>query len=134
MILIIAVSMISGCTQEPQVKVEKLKVAVVDQQQLWEQSEQAKEYQQQLNNKVEALKEKYNTEIKDLSDADKEAKQQEVYQEINDLREQLKEQFRQDIAQAVKKIAQKQDYDIVLNKDEVRFGGEDITSEVLNQL
>lgn len=129
-------SIISGCAREPQVKVkvEQLKVAVVDQEQLWEKSKKAKDYQQQLNDKVEVLRKEYDTEIDNLSDVDKETKQEEVYQEINDLREKLKEKFRQDIAQAVEKIAQNQDYDVVLNKDEVRFGGEDITEKVLDEL
>ncbi|MBM7556990.1 OmpH family outer membrane protein [Halanaerobacter jeridensis] len=135
-IVIVALSIISGCAREPQVKVkvEQLKVAVVDQEQLWEKSKKAKDYQQQLNDKVEVLRKEYDTEIDNLSDVDKETKQEEVYQEINDLREKLKEKFRQDIAQAVEKIAQNQDYDVVLNKDEVRFGGEDITEKVLDEL
>mgnify|MGYP006301036093 FL=1 len=50
------------------------------------------------------------------------------------MREKKKKKFREDIAQAVEKIAKKQGYDVVLNKDEVRFGGTDITTEVLNSL
>lgn len=134
MIAIVAFSMISGCAREPQVKMKELKVAVVDQNQLWQESAKAKKYQQQLNDKIENLKEKYNTEVENLSDSRKEAKQQEVYQEVNDFREKLKEKFRQDIAQAVEKIAKNEGYDVVLNKDEVRFGGTDITTKVLNDL
>ena len=123
-----------GCAQEPQVKMEKLEVAVVDQNKLWQESAQAQKYQQQLNDKIEELKEEYNTELKNLSDSDQVTKQQEIYQDINELREELKKKFREDIAQAVEKIAKKQGYDVVLNKDEVRFGGTDITTEVLNSL
>ena len=131
---VVLVSIISGCTQEPQVKIKELKVAVVDQSQLWSQSKKAKDYQQQLNNKVEELKEKYNTDFKDLSEEKQAAKYQDIYQQINDLREELKEEFREDIAQTVKTIAKEQGYDVVLNKEEVRYGGKDITDEVLEEL
>lgn len=132
--IILAVSIMIGCAREPQVKMEKIEVAVVDQSKLWQESAKAKNYQQQLNEKIKVLKQEYNTDVKDLADSDQVAKQQEIYQEVNKLREELKQKFRQDIAQAVEKIAKKQGYDVVLNKDEVRFGGTDITTEVLNNL
>ncbi|MGM0501827.1 MAG: OmpH family outer membrane protein [Bacillota bacterium] len=133
-IIITLASVLSGCTQEPQTKLENVKIAVVDQSQLWSQSEQAQDYQQQLDEKVEELKAEYEVDLEALSTQEKAAKHQEIYQQINDFRQQLKEKFREDIAKTVKTIAEEQGYDVVLNKDEVRYGGEDITAEVLKEL
>jgi outer membrane protein len=127
-LVIVLISMVSGCAPEPEVKMKELKVAVVDQDQLWGQSKKAQNYQEQLNAKVEELKQDYNPET------EKETKQEDAYQQINEYRQQLKEKFRADIARTVKNIAEEQGYDLVLNKDEIRYGGEDITKEVLDKL
>lgn len=132
-VMIMILTLLSACAQQGQ-EVKELKVALVDQQRLWEESQQAKDYQTQLNNKVTALREKYAAESENLSEAERSTEEGKIYQKINTLREDLKQKFKQDIAQAVAQIAKSEGYDIVLNKDEVRFGGNDITTEVLTQL
>ncbi|MGM0369033.1 MAG: OmpH family outer membrane protein [Bacillota bacterium] len=127
-LVIVLIGIISGCAPEPEVKMKELKVAVVDQDQLWGQSKKAENYQEELNAKVEELKQDYNPETENSP------KQEDAYQEINEYRQQLKEKFREDIAKAVEDIAEEQGYDLVLNKDEIRYGGEDITEEVLDHL
>ncbi|MFO7818966.1 MAG: OmpH family outer membrane protein [Halanaerobacter sp.] len=133
-IIMIVVALMSACAPKSEKKVERLDAAVVDQKIVWEQSEEAEEYQERLNQRVEELKEEYDTETVDLSQSDKSAKQEEMYQEMNDLREELRAEFRDEIAKAVEKIATNEGYDIVLDKEEVRFGGTDITSDVLKEL
>ena len=132
-VMIMILTLLRACAQQGQ-EVKELKVALVDQQRLWEESQQAKDYQTQLNNKVTALREKYAAESENLSEAERSTEEGKIYQKINTLREDLKQKFKQDIAQAVAQIAKSEGYDIVLNKDEVRFGGNDITTEVLTQL
>ena len=48
--------------------------------------------------------------------------------------DELREEFSTEIAKAVEQVAKDKDYDVVLDKDEVRFGGVDITSDVLKEL
>lgn len=133
-IIIVAASLLSACAQKSEVEVERLDVAVVDQKTIWEESTEAQGYQAELNKKVKELKEEYDTKIEDLSESQRSQEQQKVYQEISDLRDELREEFSTEIAKAVEQVAKDKDYDVVLDKDEVRFGGVDITSDVLKEL
>jgi len=130
----VILSLLSACTLQKQDELKEIKVALVDHKKLWQESQQAKEYQTQLNNKVAKLREGYKQERKDLSAQERAAKETELYQRIESLRENLRDEFNEDIFQVVSKIAQNEDYDIVLKKNEVRFGGQDITTEVLTEL
>ncbi len=137
-ISLIAVIFLSvGCT-EPQVKVktklEEIKVGIVNQERIWTQSSKAQQYQKELNSRVEDIQKKYQQELEDLNEDERVTKHQEMYQEVNNLREDLQKKFKDQIKEVVKKIADEKDLDIVLVKEDVQYGGVDITEEVINRL
>lgn len=119
---------------ETKIKYKKLTIAVVDQDKIWTESEQAQKYQDQLNVGVEAIREEYNLESEGLNEEEKMKKHEEVYQRINDLRERLKEEFKVKIKKAVEKIAKEDEIDVILDKQDVEYGGIDITTKVLESL
>jgi len=130
--------LITACAQEPKVKIEKklvkLKVGVIDQDRIWTESTKAKQYQQELNAKIEEVQQKYKKEIEGLSQEEQVNKYQKTYQEINDLRDQLKEKFQNEVKGVVEEIIKEQEIDIVLNKQDVKYGGIDLTDEVIKNL
>ncbi|WP_027338790.1 OmpH family outer membrane protein [Halonatronum saccharophilum] len=137
LILIMAVFVV-GCTQEAEVEVrtevEDIKVAVVDQDRIWTESDRAKEYQEELNKKIREVQSRYEEEVEGLNEGDTILKHQEAYGEINELREELRVQFSQEVADAVSSISQGEGFDIVLDKEDVRYGGIDITDMVIESL
>lgn len=131
---------LTGCIPQQEKQVEskvqfkQLQVAVINQDKVWTESEAAQEYQSKLNKQIKELQQDFQQRAKDLA-ADKRAqKHQEVYQKINQLREELKQKFKSEIKGVVEKIASNKEYDVVLNKQEVKYGGTDITSQVIKRL
>ena len=135
--LIIIIALLAvGCTGQPQVedKVEKVKAGVVDQDKVWTESKQAKKYQEQLNEKIAEVQKEYKTDLEGLSDEEKVEKHQDVYKKINKLREDLRAQFKDEVKEVIGQVADEKDLDIVLNKQDVKYGGTDITDEVIKKL
>jgi outer membrane protein len=130
--------LITACAQEPEVRIEKelvkLKVGVIDQDRVWTESAKAKQYQQELNAKIEEVQQRYQKEIEGLSQEEQVNKYQETYQEINDLRDELKEKFQNEVKVVIEEIIKEQEIDVVLNKQDVKYGGIDLTDKVIKNL
>jgi len=130
--------LITACAQEPEVKIEKelvkLKVGIIDQDRVWTESAKAKQYQQELNAKIEEVQQRYQKEIEGLSQEEQVNKYQETYQEINDLRDELKEKFQNEVKVVIEEIIKEQEIDVVLNKQDVKHGGIDLTDKVIKNL
>ncbi len=129
-VIILAVA-VSGCSYlqpEPEVrtetKIEEVKVAVVNREQVWLESEKGQQYQQELDEKIKELQDNSNEE-QDFK------QQQEVMKKMNKLQEETRNKFKQEIQSAIEKIMDKEDYDIILDKNKVKYGGENITQEVI---
>jgi outer membrane protein len=135
---LIVILLITACAQRPEVKIEKelveLKVGVIDQDRVWTESTKAKQYQQELNAKIEEVQQRYQKEIEGLSQEEQVNKYQETYQEINNLRDELKEKFQNEVKGVIEEIIKEQKVDIVLNKQDVKYGGIDLTDEVIKNL
>nr|WP_282706928.1 OmpH family outer membrane protein [Natroniella acetigena] len=106
----------------------------MDQDRVWTESEQAANYQEKLNNKIEAIQEEYNQEAEGLGEEEQFKKHQQAYEEINRLQEDLRNQFVAEIEQVVKEIAEEKELDMILDQQDVRYGGIDITDQVIEKL
>ncbi|GAB6099465.1 hypothetical protein JCM16358_13440 [Halanaerocella petrolearia] len=138
---LVILALLAGCAQQEtkpkiktEVKMKELKVAVVSQDKIWTESEKAQQYQKKLNQQIEKLQQDYQQEAKDLSQEEKADRRQEVYNNINKLREDLRGEFRDKIINIVEEIVEQKNYDVVLNKQEVKYGGTDITDKVIEKL
>ena len=130
--LIILVVAVSGCSYlqpEPEIrtetKIEKVKVAVVNRDKVWLKSEKGQQYQQQLEEKMKQLQNNSDGEEQDFK------QQQEVMSKMNKLQQKTRNKFKQEIQKAIEKIMDRENYDIVLDKNKVKYGGKDITQKVI---
>ncbi|WP_408955174.1 OmpH family outer membrane protein [Natroniella sp. ANB-PHB2] len=129
-----------GCTAEPETEVRteveevKIEVGVMNQDRVWNESKQAANYQKQLNNKIEAIQEEYNQIAEGLEEEEQLEQHQQAYEEINQLQDDLRGQFVAEIEEAVKEIAEEEGLDMILDQQDVRYGGIDITDQVIEKL
>ncbi|MCK8816373.1 OmpH family outer membrane protein [Natroniella sulfidigena] len=144
-ILIVTTTLITaiflvGCTAEPETEVVteekevKIEVGVMDQDRVWTESEQAANYQEKLNNKIEDIQEEYKQQVEGLEEQEQLEKHQQTYEEINQLQDDLRDQFIAEIEQVVKEIAVEEELDMILDQQDVRYGGVDITEQVIEKL
>ncbi|MGM0470897.1 MAG: hypothetical protein ACQEQI_01240 [Bacillota bacterium] len=120
--------LLTGCTQQNE-------IAVVDMQQVVEESKTIQNYQQQLDEKLKDLQSQYETDLDEIDDEDKlESKRQEAYQQSQQIKSEIESQVKSEIQSAIKEVAKQEEIDIVLNKENVRYGGEEITKQVLETL
>jgi Skp family chaperone for outer membrane proteins len=97
------------------------------------------EYAQRLN---EQLAEKYDQLITQLQSSDTEGIDEEtradqeraVYAEYLRFRQELETEFQAALAKAISEAAEEADLQLVLDVDLVRYGGKDISSEVIKRL
>ncbi len=136
-IISLIVLLLAGCTApspKEEVIVNQLKVGVVDQDRVWTESEKSQSYQQELNKKIKSIQDQYKDNPQELSEEEEIEKHQETYEQINRLKIELEEKFNKEIRDVVSKIAVEKELDVILNKEEVRYGGTDITDEVIKNL
>ncbi|TDX59192.1 OmpH family outer membrane protein [Orenia marismortui] len=137
-LLVVITALLVGCAQPVKDQAEKeekvLRVGVINQDRIWTESAKAKEYQSELNTKIEGIQDRYKDELENLSEEEQVKKHEEAYKEINNIQTELKEKFRQEIQSVVEEIAKTKNLDIVLNKEDVRYGGIDLTDEVIKKL
>lgn len=121
--------------QEEKVEELELEIAVVDKGQIWSDSLQTEDYQNKLKEKLESIEaELAEADSNDLDEVEKVELHDELYDEVRELREDLRLEAEEKINQKIANIAESQEYQVVLNKEETHFGGEDITELVINLL
>lgn len=127
-ILLLVLVLLAGCTTKEQ------KIGVIDMDKVIQESPKAQEYQNQLDKKGAEIQEKYKIDDENLSDEEKQKMQEDALKEFVDAKKQLEDNLNKDIDKAVKEIADEKKLDVVFYKQSVRYGGEDITEEVINKL
>lgn len=129
LILIAAMAVIAGCTPQGD------NMGVIDMNEVIKESPKAQVYQNELDQKGAQIQEKYKA-ISDqkLSEEEKQKQQEAALQEFIDAKKQLEDKLNSEIEEAVKTVAKEKKLDIVFYKQSVRYGGVDITQEVVNRL
>ena len=129
MVIALLVVLISGCSPKPP------KMGVIDMDQVIKESPRAQSYQVQLDKRGEEIQKKY----KDIADQkitpeEKQKKQEAALQEFIAVKKELEDKLNAEIENAVKAVANEQKMDIVFYKQSIRYGGTDITREVIDRL
>jgi len=123
-IIIGMILILSGCATS---RVEK--IGIMDMNRILQESQQAGELQQELLSIGDELEERYNqTAEKGQEELDK------IYQEYLDNKERLELKLNEKINIIVDEITEEQNIDIVLVKEQVYYGGIDITGQIINRL
>lgn len=130
LILALAVTGCSYLQPEPEVKVEteleEVKIAVVDKDFIWGQSEFGVEYQQKLEDKAD--------ELAAETEADSIQQDSELMRELDSYRQKLRQDFNEQVETAAQTVMDKEGYKVVLDQAEVQYGGIDVTEEILAEL
>ena len=105
-------------------------VGIIDMEYLLEESQRAGQLSHELTEISSQLQQEY---IDDEQAADDQAIDQ-AYQMFLINKEEIEEQLDHEIYEVVAEIKEEQGMDIVIYKDSVHYGGEDITAEVISRL
>lgn len=130
MVMAVAVILMSGCTTDP-----AKKMGIIDLDRVIKESPRAQSYQTQLDKRGAEIQNKYK-EIADqkITPEDKQKRQEAALQEFIAAKKELEDKLNAEIETAVKAIAQEKKLDIVFFKQSVRYGGVEITQDVINKL
>ncbi len=143
LILLLLVTLVAcGNEQEPtiyeateELEEAELKIAVIDQTQIWSDSLQTDYYQNRLTEKLESVEAELEAaETDDLSEVEIAELHDELYSEVSQLREDLRVEANEAIEEKIALVAEEEGFEVVFNKAETRFGGEDITELIIEYL
>ncbi|NLV90988.1 MAG: OmpH family outer membrane protein [Firmicutes bacterium] len=109
-------------------------VGVIDISKIVAKSSKAQAYQQQLVDKLEELETRLEEETADLDEEEAQQKQKEIYSEYLTLKQELEGKLENEINEALKKVVDKRNLDLVLYRESVRYGGVDITDSIIEEL
>lgn len=108
------------------------KIGVINMNQLLKESSRAAQLQDTLSQKGEELEEKY--EDLDQENTDLEQKRDQISLEFTQVKQEIEQQLNNEIEQVISEINKNNEYQVILYKNKVYYGGEDITDEVIKLL
>ena len=126
--MIIITVLLAGCSTPGE------KIAVMDMGRVLQESQQARQLQQELLEVGERLEEEYNQKEDELAEEEGEEALDEIYQKYLDFKESAEKELNQKINQVLAEISKEEKYNIVITGDGVYYGGNDITDQVINRL
>lgn len=125
---IILLVIISGCTAgQPE-------IAILDMERVLNESKRAQELKDKLAEVSENLEKNYNIKEKELNGERKEEELDNIYMEFLDNKQKYEEQLNQEVESILADISESKNLEIVLYKKYVKYGGEDITTVVIEKL
>lgn len=127
-LFIIITVFLAGCSTPVE------KIAVMDMGRVLQESQQARQLQQELLEVGERLEEEYNQKEDELAEEEGEEALDEIYQKYLDYKESAEKELNQKINQVLAEISKEEKYNIVITGDGVYYGGNDITDQVINRL
>ncbi|MDI3279753.1 MAG: hypothetical protein QJR13_00065 [Bacillota bacterium] len=110
---------------------QRVRLGVIDISRIVNESARAKRYQEQLNRRYEELVSALKQE-KDPQELQR--KREAAYAEYQRFKEQLEQKLNREVDAAVRQVARRRRLTAVLFKESVRYGGEEITDEVISLL
>lgn len=130
MIFLLAMALLAGCSATGE------KIGIVDMDKVVKESPKAQEFQNQLDEIGTEIQNEYKAieENNDLNEEEKNTKKEEVLQRFVAAKQELEEKLNSAIETAVKEIASEKKLEVIFYKHSVRYGGVDITQEVIEKL
>lgn len=110
------------------------RVGVLDLAKVVKESPRARAFEQELAEKFESLQAELKEMPAGLSEAERARREEQVTQAYLDFKEQLEKRLEREIDEAVAAVAKDQRIDVVVFKESVRYGGIDITADVIKRL
>ena len=108
------------------------KIGVIDMNQLLAESQRAAELQSNLEERGKELEKKY--ENLNSEDVDLEKKENQISMEYAQAKQEIEKQLNNEIDQVINELNQNNEYQVILYKNKVYYGGEDITDRVIKLL
>ncbi len=108
------------------------KIGVINMNQLLEESKRAAQLQKNLAEKGKELEQKY--ENLNSEDVDLDKKEDQISMEYAQVKQEIERQLNNEIDQVIKKLNKNNEYQVILYKNKVYYGGEDITDRVIKLL
>ncbi|MCK8824563.1 OmpH family outer membrane protein [Fuchsiella alkaliacetigena] len=128
-ILVVFLSLLGAC------QVEEKEIGVIDMEALVNSSVYIQNYQEALDYQLEELQVEYTSQLEELEDQEEiEQKREEAYAKSQEIKEEMELEVKEQIQEAIAKIAQEKNLEVVLKKSELHYGGVDITEQVLEIL
>lgn len=110
-------------------------IGVVDQQQIVQANPAlSADYQQKMQETASQMQKDFDEKSKDMSDADKEKLFADMQQQFNEKRAAIEKEMQDKVNAAVKDVAAKKGISLVVDKNAVVYGGNDITKEVTDAM
>jgi len=128
LILIIVIFSFSACEKQDSV------IAVMDMDKVLKQSKYAVSLQNNLTELGQGLEEKYNQKKEELSGEKKQEELDKIYQQFLQSKQSYEGKLNEEIKIELEKLAKEMNFDIVLYKKEVHYGGKDITDDLIKRL
>ena len=109
-------------------------VGVVDYNQIARQHPDFQNLDQQLQSTIEEVKKEFEEKSQGMNDQEKADYYQQCQQRIVNKQQELVEPIEQSIKDNIKKVADSKGLSVVIEKNAVVYGGQDITQDVINKL
>lgn len=128
---LLALGLVWGLMTRP----EPERIGTVNLMRVVDESPRAQELNQMLSNRYQELLTRFDLESEPSEeDVDRASRERQAYAEYLAYRQELEQQLQQEVDAVVKEVAQRQGVTVVLDSDVVRFGGRDLTDEVIKKL
>ncbi|HHV93843.1 MAG TPA: OmpH family outer membrane protein [Firmicutes bacterium] len=109
-------------------------VGVVDLARIVAESPLAQRYEKQLADKYKQIQTQLDEEKTSLDEEGRQAREKELMAEYLKLKQELEGKLEKEIDEALGAIARQKNLGIVVYKEAVRYGGQDVTSDVVKAL
>ena len=97
-------------------------------------SKRAEQLRDELSEIGTNLEKEYEEKEKDLESDSKEEELDKIYQQFLQNKENLEGELNKEVSKVLETIAQEKNLDVVLLKQYVQFGGQDVTEETIKEL
>lgn len=109
-------------------------VGVIDYRQVMSQHPDLVNANTQMQTEVENAKKDFDEKSKNMSEQEKASYYQQTQQRLQQKQQELIEPIQKNIEDTVKKVAEQKGLSVVIDKNAVVYGGQDITQDVVNKV
>lgn len=129
LMIVIIILLAAGCSTDRTEKIVLLEIET-----LLQNSKRARQLEAELVDIGQRLEEEYLEKEAGLSPEEGKEELDQISQEYLDNKQRLESSLNEELYEAIREVAEEEGISIVLYKESVYFGGEDITEKVINKL